>query len=46
MSNVTNIQYSYKDVIRRLKQERDELRVAVHQAGMEVHDEWQQVECQ
>ncbi len=44
MTNVTNIQESYKDVIAALRQERDELRVRIHLANMEIHDEWEQIE--
>ena len=38
------IKDSYQSVIDSLKQERDELNVKMHLAGMEVRDEWNDVE--
>lgn len=35
---------SYQSVMDTLKRERDELNVKMHLAGMEVRDEWQEVE--
>lgn len=44
MINTKDIQGSYQDLINSIKEERDELRVKIHLAGMEVRDEWEEVE--
>jgi hypothetical protein len=44
MTSKDNIKNTYKSIIGTLKEERDELNVKMHLAGMEVRDEWHDVE--
>ncbi len=41
-----SLEDGFDDVLEALEQERDELRVRVHLAGMEVRDKWDELEAQ
>lgn len=44
MTTVEDIREEYKELVETLKQQRDELKVKVHLASMEVRDEWEELE--
>lgn len=44
MNTVEDIREEYNQLIDALRQQRDELHVKVHLAGMEVRDEWEALE--
>ncbi|NND69823.1 MAG: hypothetical protein HKN19_19695 [Halioglobus sp.] len=46
MSLEDKIEDSFEDVFEGLAQERDELRVRMHLASMEVRDKWEELEAQ
>ena len=46
MSAKDKVEESVEDAFDTLKQQRDELRVKMHLAGMELHDEWEEMEKQ
>lgn len=46
MSIEDKIEDSFEDVMETLGQERDELRVRMHLASMEVRDKWDELEAQ
>lgn len=46
MSLEDKIEDSFEEVFEALEQERDELRVRIHLAGMEVRDKWEELEAQ
>lgn len=44
MNTVEDIREEYNQLLNTLRQQRDELNVKVHLAGMEVRDEWEVLE--
>lgn len=44
MSTIENVHEEYRKLIEGLNQQRDELRVQMHLASMEVKDEWAEME--
>lgn len=39
-----NIQEDFEELIEQLKQQRDEINLKIHLAGMEINDEWENAE--
>ncbi|MBT8140392.1 MAG: hypothetical protein KJP25_11560 [Gammaproteobacteria bacterium] len=46
MSATDKLQEEYSHLVDKLREQRDELRVQIHLAGMEAHDEWEKLEQQ
>lgn len=44
MTKVDDLKQKYNDVLENLKKERDEVKVKVHLASLEVQEEWQEIE--